>query len=78
MPEEPKKRRTPRLRRTVVMVDFTVTPNVYDWISERAAANCRTVSQEIVFRLMMSKKSIEAGSKNLKPVAGGMNVSAIK
>ena len=65
--KKPKKRRA---KRTAEMVDFTNHPELHDWITERAAANFRSISQEICARLAASKRSVEAGKKNLKCITG--------
>lgn len=64
MPEEKRKRRTPK-RKAAEVIDFSGHPEVHAWLVERAAANLRTVSSEVIYRLANSKKSIEAGKKNL-------------
>ena len=68
MTEEVKARRKRRVvnRRMTEPVDFIDSPEIHAWIAERAKANFRSVSQEIVSRLAASKRSIEAGRKNLK------------
>jgi hypothetical protein len=70
MSDEPKKRRKPQRKRAAEVVDFTDYSEVHAWITERARANMRTVSQELVYRLAASKRSIDAGSRNLKGSTG--------
>jgi len=66
MADEPRKRRKPQRKRAAEVVDFTDYPEVHAWIVERARANHRSLSEEITYRLAASKRSVEAGSKNLK------------
>jgi hypothetical protein len=48
----------------VVEVDFTLYPELLAFVRERAEINVRTVQQEILYRLQVSMKSIQAGFKS--------------
>ena len=61
---EKRKRRTPK-RKAEEVISFGNDTSVHDWLIERAAANHRTISQEVVHRLSVQKANVEKGSKNL-------------
>ena len=73
MTEEPKKTRKKRTitRKADELITFIEEPEVHVWIVERARANHRTISQEVVHRLAVQKRNSEKGSKNLRQGSTG-------
>ena len=63
--QEDSKRRTRKNkpRPTEEVIDFALYPELHEFIKNRAHLNCRSVSQEILFRLLTAMRSMQAGRK---------------
>ncbi len=64
MTEDPKPRRNaPRKSRLAATetVNFADYPEVQEFVKVRAKANCRSISEEIVFRLKAAMKQAKGG-----------------